>query len=191
MQLIFDNIVASMIGSVVLLILLSAHHRNQVSAAEASVYYMLQQQTMEFTGVIQRDMQNLSSAIDVEETSNEFRFRAQTELADTTKHVVTYRREDSGTIENADGELVSSYRIVRLVDGVVTGGSPSTITNWSIVALNEDEAQVEYPADTRALRVGLTVLPPIDVKANVIGPAMSGTEWGATFRPRMLRSEEL
>lgn len=191
MQLIFDNIVASMIGGIVLLILLSAHHRNQLSAAEASAYYMLQQQTMEFTGVIQRDMQNMSSAIDVTETGNEFRFRAQTDPTDTTKHLVTYRREDAGTKENSEGEMVSVYRISRLVDGVATGGSPSTISDWTVVALNEDEAAVAFASDAAAVRVGLTVLPPIDVKAHATGPAMSGTRWEATFRPRMLRDEQL
>ena len=189
MQLIYDNIVASMVGATVLLIMLSAHMRNQVASAEATAYYMLQQQVIDFTGVLQRDMQNLSSVVDVTETDNKFRFWAQTELADTTKKLVTYQREYRGTMPTADGD-VAIYQIERLVNGVDAGGSIATISDWSIVALNEDEAEILAPGDAAGIRINLAALPPVTVGKNE-GIIMNGTRWSATYRPQLLRVQEL
>lgn len=190
MQLIFDNIIASMIGGVVLLILVTTHHRNQLAAAEASGYYMLQQQVMDFTGTIQRDLQNMSAAVDVVEVDDEFQFMAQVDAADTTKKLVTYRRESRGQLEDSDGNLVDVYQIVRLVNGSVAGGSISSISEWSVEGLNLDESAVADPADVAAVRIAMHVLPPVLVEPTD-GLAMRGTRWQATFRPRLLRLEEL
>lgn len=190
MQLIYDNIVASMVGAAVLMIMVGTHQRNQISAAEATAHYMLRQQVIDFTDVLQRDMQNLSSVIDVEETDNEFRFRAQTEVADTTKRLVTYERQSAGTLPDEEGNQVAVYRIVRYVDGQVAGGSLSSISEWSIVALNEDESTILSPADAAAVRVTIAALPPIRIGKNE-GLAMQGTRWQATYRPHQLRFEEL
>lgn len=191
MQLIFDNLIATMVGGVVLLMLLASHHRNQVSAAEASAYYMLNQQVMEFTGVLQRDLQNVSRALDIDMTDDEFHFRAQTELGDTTKHTITYKKEAAGTVYAADGSTVQVYQIHRFVDGLPSGASPATISDWSLVALNKDEATIADPADAAAIKVQMVILPPIDVGVHTTGTSMSGTQWQATFRPRMLRGELL
>lgn len=190
MQLIFDNIIASMVGGVVLLILVTVHHRNQLAAAEATGYYMLQQQVVDFTGTIQRDMQNMSAAVDVVEVDSAFRFMAQTDPADTTKRLVTYKRERRGMVEDSDGNLVDVYQIVRYVGSDVAGGSISTVSEWSVEGLNEDESPVAAAADVAAVRVTVHVLPPVLVEPTD-GLAMRGAHWQATFRPRMLRFEEL
>jgi hypothetical protein len=190
MQLIYDNIVASMVGGVVLLMMISANMRNQVAAAESSAFFMLQQQVIDFTSFIQRDMQNLSSVIDVAETDNAFRFMAQVDEADTTKRLVRYEREYTGTKTDAEGNSVPVYRINRYVDGVIAGGSLGTIAEWSIVALNEDEAEIVAPGDAAGVRIVLHALPPVAVGRND-GVAMQGTRWQATYRPQLLRSQEL
>lgn len=190
MQLIFDNIVASMVGASVLLIMIGTHQRNQIAAAEATAHYMLRQQVIDFTDVIQRDMQNLSSVIDVAETDSAFRFMAQTDVADTTKREVKYEREYAGTAVDEDGVSVAVYRIVRYVDGNVAGGSLSTLSEWAITALNEDEAAILLPGDAAAVRVQLAALPPVYVGKNE-GKNMQGTRWQATYRPHLLRGQVL
>ena len=57
MQFLFDNIVASIVGATVLLMMVATHHRNQLASAEATSYYMLQQLHSSYT---------LASAADVE-----------------------------------------------------------------------------------------------------------------------------
>ncbi len=197
MQFLFDNIVATIVGAVILLMMVATHHRNQLASAEATSYYMLQQQVLDFTSILQRDMQNATSVQDLtEKTSTEesiagtFSFRAQVSPTDTTKRLVTYRRRLVETRYRKDKGNVSMYQIERLVDGNVTGGSISTLTDWTVEVLNEEGNPAGSVGDAKQVRISLEAATPVDVTVRE-GVTIRDTRWQATFRPRMLRDTAL
>lgn len=201
MQFLFDNIVASIVGAVILLMMVATHHRNQLASAEATSYYMLQQQVLDFTSTIQRDMQNVSSVQNLtEDTSYEgegesgyvgtFSFRAQTSPTDTTKRLVTYRRKVAGDRYRKGQGNVTFYQIERLVEGNMTGGSIGTLTDWNIQVLNEEGNPASTVGDAKQIRIALAAATPVDVEARD-GVTIRDTRWQSTFRPRMLRDNAL
>ena len=190
MQLIYDNIVASMIGAMVLLIMVAANHQTRLASAEATSYYMLQQQMLNFTATVQRDMQNVSSVNMVAEEDSVFSFRAQVTPADTSKRLIEYRRQVTGTRHDDEGNLVTLYQIVRFVDGNAAGGSIATITDWIVQVLNEEGNAATDVADARQVAVAVGATMPIEVKA-LRGQTVDATEWQATFRPTLLRDNTL
>ncbi|MDX1429948.1 MAG: hypothetical protein R3282_06655 [Rhodothermales bacterium] len=197
MQFLFDNIVASIVGAVILLMMVATHHRNQLASAEATSYYMLQQQVLDFTATIQRDMQNVSSVQNLtEDTSGgegfvgSFSFRAQTSPTDTTKRLVTYRRKVAGSRYRKGQGNVTFYQIERFVEGNITGGSIGTLTDWGIQVLNEEGNPASTVGDAKQIRVALAAATPVDVEARD-GVTIRDTRWQSTFRPRMLRDSAL
>lgn len=189
MQLILDNIVASMVGSTVILMMMFVNHQSQMAATEAAGFYIMQKQVMSFTGTVQRDMQNLSSVTTVTEVDSVFTFFAQVSPTDTTKREVEYRRKSAGQ-RTVGGSTVQVFQIERWVSGSPAGGSIATITDWNIQAQNAEGNSVADPADTRQISVGFRVIPPIDVQA-LEGVTIGDTRWEALYRPRMLRDSSL
>ncbi len=189
MQLIFDNIIASMVGGTVIMMMMFVNHQSQMAATEAAGFYIMQQQVMSFTSTVQRDMQNLSSVTNVTEVDSVFTFFAQVSPTDTTKQQVQYRRKQAGTRYIA-GTAIPVYQIERWVAGAPAGGSVATITDWNIEALNDEGNSIADPADTRQLSVGFRVIPPIDVQA-IEGITIGDTRWQSLYRPRMLRDNSL
>lgn len=191
MQFLFDNIVASIVGATVLLMMVATHHRNQLASAEATSYYMLQQQVLDFTSSLQRDMQNVSAAIDLTEKSDStFSFMAQVSPTDTTKRQVTYRRKKVESRHRKDTGWRDYYQIERVVAGTVTGGSIGTITSWAVQVLNEEGNPASTVGDARQVRVALEAASPVDVEVRD-GVTIRDTRWQSTFRPRMLRDSSL
>jgi hypothetical protein len=198
MQFLFDNIVATIVGATVLLMMIATHHRNQLASAEATSYYMLQQQVLDFTSSLQRDMQNVSGAIDLAEKAisedggyvGSFSFMAQISPTDTTKRMVTYRRKKVETRYRKDTGSRDYFQIERVVAGNVTGGSIGTITAWSIQVLNEQGNPATTVGDARQIRIALEAGSPVDVEVRD-GVTIRDTRWQSTFRPRMLRDSSL
>jgi hypothetical protein len=199
MQFLFDNIVASIVGATVLLMMVATHHSNQLASAEATSYYMLQQQVLDFTSSLQRDMQNVSGAIDLTENGisegdegyvGSFSFMAQISPTDTTKRMVTYRRKKVETRYRQDTGPRDFFQIERVVAGHVTGGSIATITAWSVQVLNEEGNPATAVGDARQIRIALEAASPLDVEVQD-GVTIRDTRWQSTFRPRMLRDSSL
>ncbi len=200
MQFLFDNIVATIVGATVLLMMVATHHRNQLASAEATSYYMLQQQVLDFTSGLQRDMQNVSGAIDLTEKPlsygedggyvGSFSFMAQISPTDTTKRQVTYRRKKVETRTRKDTGPRDYYQIERVVAGSVTGGSIATITAWRIQVLNEEGNPATAVGDAKQIRIAFEAASPVDVEIRD-GVTIRDTRWQSTFRPRMLRDSAL
>ena len=74
MQLILDNIVATIIAASVTLMLMTAQHSNQMAAVESTVFYMLERQMIDFQSIVRRDMQNVRSVDTVAEVDSSFIF---------------------------------------------------------------------------------------------------------------------
>lgn len=179
MQLILDNIVAVMIAGVLFLILVAVNHRSRLAAVETSNYYALKQQELSFVEMLKRDMQNVTDLHSITEDpmTLEFKFKARTDPADTTRKSVTYRRVSKGVQEG-----VSVYQVQRIVNGSFDGGSMSTVASWQIVAQNEEGVQVSDVANAQQIYVRFEALNPFQE-----GETIDKSRWEATFRPPLLQ----
>lgn len=189
MQLILDNIVASIVGSTVILIMMFVNHQSRIAATEAAGYYVMQKQVVSFTGMIQRDMQNLSAVQATTEIDSVFIFFSKVSPTDSTARQVQYRRTRIGERE-VDGALVPIYHIERWVGGVQTGGSVPAIVDWDIQALSADGNPIAHPMQAGQISVGFRVVPPIDVQV-IDGVTLGDTRWESVYRPRILRDNTL
>lgn len=179
MQFIFDNLAATLIAGVLFLILVAVNHRSRMSALESSSYYALKQQELSFVEMVKRDMQNVTVLYSIVEdpSTMEFRFDARTDPTDTASHSVVYRR-----VFYKYNEGQNLYRIERLVDGVSSGGSTSTLIAWAVVAQNEEGVKVSDVADARQIFVSFEALSPYQK-----GETIDKSRWEATFRPPLLQ----
>lgn len=189
MQLILDNIVATVIAASITLMLMSAQHRNQMATVESTAFYMLEQQMIDFQSFVRRDMQNLRSVETVSEIDSAFVFFAQTSPTDTTRKRVTYKRTARGVRHMPDGTTRPMYQIVRLEDGVVAGGTMSTIVDWNIAALNAEGTAIASAADAAQVAISVTALPPLDL--STIDVTIDESRWDITYHPRLLRESTL
>lgn len=179
MQLIFDNLVAVLIASVMFLILVGVNHRSRQSAVETSSYYALKQHELNFVETLKRDLQNVTNVTSITEdpSTHTYTFWARTNPADTTRRQVTYRRVYQG---EQDG--LSLYQVQRIVAGTPDGGSVSTIVDWQIVSRNAEGIQVTNVADTRQIFVRFEAINPFNQ-----GETIDRSRWEATFRPPLLQ----
>jgi hypothetical protein len=179
MQLIFDNLIAVLIAGVLFMILVGVNQRSRLAATEASGYYALKQQELNFVEVLKRDMQNVTSLHSIQEDPStlEFQFDARTEPSDTTRRTVVYRRVFQ---TERDGEDL--YQVRRFVDGVSDGGSMSTISHWQIVGQNDEGVPVTDVANARQVFVRFEAVNPFNT-----GETIDKSRWEATFRPPLLQ----
>jgi hypothetical protein len=190
MQVLLDNIVASIVGAVILLMMLAVQQRNQLASAEATSFYMLQQHVLDFTSTLQRDMQNVTAVLDLKEDESNltFRFLAQVSPTDTTKRLVSYKRVKVRLRERG-GVQIPLYQIERYVDGNMSGASMQSITAWAVRGLNEEGNPAGTPGDVKQILVRMDVASPVEVLSDE--DKIDATRWEATFRPRMLRGNSI
>lgn len=190
MNVFVDNIGASIIGATVMLVVMNVQFENQLVAAEASAYHHIQQQTLSFAQLIQRDMQNMSTVVDLEEDANSFEFVAQTSTADTTKRTVEYRRVYKGSKHNDDGTTTPLYQVQRYVNGVIDGSSYEALSHWAIIAANEDGNVATIPTEVTQIQVEFIATTPAELEiSDKID--IQDTRWKSIFRPMMLRDRLL
>ena len=181
MQIIFDNLIATMVGALIFMILVAVNHRSQMTTVEASTFYALNSQSMNFVFTLQRDMQGMSSVETITEEDSTFTFFAQTDFADTTKQRIEYRRTRVGQRDTLD-----LYQIQRYVDGIFAGGSAGTLVDWEVVARNAQGGAILNTADARQVFVRFEATIPVERQVEV-----GNTEWESTFRPPLLQDTTL
>jgi hypothetical protein len=185
MQLILDNLSATIIGSVILMALVVINFRNQSAAVESTGNYALNRQMLDFTEVLQRDFQNVSSLETLVETDSTFSFFAQVEEDDTTKYHVAYERTQVGVREETP-----LYSLERFVDGVSTGSSMGVVTDWEIAALDANGAAAASTDDALQIAVRIRMITPFEVPGQN-ATSLTETDWEATFRPELLQDLSL
>jgi len=168
-----------------MLVVMNVQMENQLVAAEAAAYHMIQQHTLGFAQVIQRDMQNLSTIVDIEEDGNSFEFVAQTSTTDTTKRTVEYRRVYKGAKDD-HGVSTPLYQIERYVNGAIDGSSYDALSYWKIAAQNEDGNAATDPSDVSQIQVEFVATTPANMRISE-RIEIQDTRWDSTFRPMMLR----
>lgn len=190
MQLLLDNIAATIIATSVMLMMLTSQIRNQLASAEATVFYMLERQMIDFHDVVRRDMQNLRSIESLDADDENFVFYAQTSPADTARTLVTYSRKDVSVRHEDDGSTTQLYQIVRYENGIAAGGSIGSIVDWGVAVLNDEGTEVASMADAAQISFSISAVAPIKVDL-MEGVQIDESRWDATFHPRLLREGTL
>lgn len=195
MQLIFDNLLATFVFGAITLMIASTQVRSQRARVKAQGAYALRAQQVNFISILRRDMagmicdeDNTATCPDFQVDSGDHTYTFHTRLggANSSVHKVTYKRRQVSTID--DGTKL--YQIQRYVDPSGTldpsereGGSMSTITSWSVTALNEDNGDPTAQGDIRKIKIRFETVSPFTDKGAKTRP------WEATYEPTYLRED--
>ena len=185
MQLLLDNLAATVLSATILLMLFGVTFRSQQAGVEAYTFEALRKQQVNFVETLRRDMLSLTWLEDVEEDpANQMftfyiRHPAQG-VGDSTK--VVYARQK---VEERDG--TDLYQIVRKTGppgGTLaqSGGSMPTLTAWSIRARNQQGGAIASASEAEQVQVQFEIIPFHEKKK-----PFDRRRWGATYRPKMLR----
>ena len=163
MHFLLDKMSATVIVMTLFLMIFTVNARNGKTLTETTAFYDMTTQSEAFAKILRRDLQSIANILTIAEDpqpngSTEFRFESRIGL-DTTLHSIIYRRKLSGLRQGAP-----FYHVERLVDGVVVGGSLDNLTDWVILALNEDAGTITDPDDAAQIYVRFeTASPTVDM----------------------------
>ncbi len=176
MHVLLDHISATLIGAAVFLLVLTVNQNKREAVADSTAFYMMIRHQEEFAQTVTRDMQGIEALLSVEETKGSFSFRGYIG-DDPTIYTIVYERDYVG-----ERNGVKHYRIKRLVDGMVVGGSADIITDWKIEARNRSGA----PAGSTSAAVQVHVQFKV---ASHLGEAarIENSYWEGAFFPPLLQ----
>ena len=182
MQFILDNLSALLIASGILLSLAAVNHRTQLATIETGAFHNLKQQQLAFIELLEHDM---NAAVDVASTSVDpgtgvFRLTTRPDPSSPDVRETTYTRT---TIVHENG--TSYERIVRRIDGVEAGSSPSFVTGWRMQLLNGEGKPVGSARDGRQISVYLELTYPAPAERQTV---LEST-WQMTFHPPLLQQK--
>ena len=190
MQFLLDNLAASLILSIILLMVLGVNLRTQEKLTETSSFYAMTKQGDNVIQILRRDMQGMEEAKTIQgigrsgyETYFEF---VGTVGTDVTPRTIRYTPDSVGTVfyESSDGTTKSLpvFTVTRTVDGVPFGGSGDIITDWEMTCLNKGDSTATSLDQCARVRVTFEAVPPIGSIESV--PRMN---WETTFHPPLLQ----
>jgi hypothetical protein len=189
MQFIYDNVMAILVGSAVVLVLGVLHLRTNDAGAEAGLYYMNRVQTMVLINMIERDFPNIGAGVDPQsrdmisgytwsEDERRFEFNAAIDSAlGAPVERIQYRvvPAENPMCARHQVECFEVQRLVRSESGFeITGRSNNFVTDFEI-ELFPESADLR---DVREVRVRLVALSPSGAKSTV-----GHTRWETRFRP--------
>jgi hypothetical protein len=185
MHILFDNLIAAIIGVFLILTLVTASVRHRQVATEAMVFYGATSQTESFLQTLRRDLQGIAEVHTPTEdaASHTYSFDARIGT-DPTMRTISYKREYVGV---RHGQNV--YRIRRFVDGAEEGGSGDIIKAWSVTTLNEQGqaiSGVSSLGSARQISVSLET-------TSLLGEMTldTGLSWSSVFFPPLLNASQL
>ena len=192
MSFTLDNLAATLIGGVLLLILIALQFRAQQANQDRAALYTAKKQTLSFADVLVRDFSNLGvemprdrrigrHSVNADGLTDTLRFSRVNTAGDTLN--IEYRLVAADSIVRGDSTTVL-YQIERYENGVFTGGSTPTMRSFTIELLDEGGGLVTVDLrQARQVRIGfVNVLPYGDPDDHYI----PSTYWGTTLRPRSL-----
>lgn len=206
MYFIFDNLTASIVGGIVLMMLFGIQSRIQSNTVESTIMYAAKNQTLQFAELLERDLSNagyLSTPGDQSILRHATRNSGGTVTTDTlefwgsdgnglrTRVRYVLDKTSSATI---DGETVQLYQVNRYENNIIgwknAGASLPTLTEFRIDLLDSANNGVVDIADARKMRVRF--------EAAVVGGRLKDTggntestflrtlRWGVTLSPKGL-----
>jgi len=161
----------------IFLMVFNVNSRNGRAMNETTAFYAMATQTESFAKILRRDLQGIQDVLTISETSQSggvtvFSFRSRIGQ-DTTLRTISYRKTPAATHY---GTLF--YYIERLIDGTVDGESGDIITDWEIIALNEDAGNITDTDDAAQVYVRLEAASPM-LETEVI----RSIKWESRFFP--------
>ena len=143
MHIVWENLTAMLLLMGITGTLLVINANNQETLAESTAYYMLRNDGIAFMDLIKRDLKGVEEVHTYSAASGSFRF--DTFLGeDTTASTIEYRRKQVGQVEytreagdSTRAEATMLYQIERYVNGTLWGGSPASVADFQMQALNE------------------------------------------------------
>lgn len=191
MQLILDNISAVMIGSAVILIVLSTQFQAQRAATEQTMAYVSKKSTLDLGRVVEQDLIALGSGTtdtitdmqeNVDGLTTLFEFR---KLDGTGTDIEVAYTLTASDMVNVRGDSVQLYELDRYENGVWAGGGGSRVRFFSIDMLNSNGHETAGVASARLLRIRLVNVYPFGEDD---GSSIFQSHWGITVRPEGLDS---
>lgn len=188
MNVLLDNLTATIVAMSVLTMLAAVQYRAQEASVERTIAYSAKKQTIEFGKWLRDDIANVGAgvsfgAVSVEElTTNNagntslFRFRRKINAADASPANVTYQLVEKDTI-TVEGSAVYLYELQRRVDGALNGASPPTVTRFRIEMLDGNGTPTPVPSEARHVRVQFSTAMPFSEDRD---PFLQEAHWGTT-----------
>jgi hypothetical protein len=181
MQFIYDNIIAVLVASVVLLIIASNLQAGQKESIDATAFYSLNRHVASFNEVVLNDARSLSRPLSVQEVDSSFQFFALVSPGSSAEQLVEYRRTLG---EVYDG--VQTYRIERFVDGQPDGGAAFELVDWQIEFLDITGVPASGPDDAAGLHLRLDAMTPIGRSAASSPSEFEDSRWETIIYPPIL-----
>ena len=185
MHLLLDNLIATIVGMLLLFTMITSSVRQRQVTAQASAFYASTAQTESFLQILRRDLQGVTEVHSPSEDASTLKYSFDAQIgSSTTIHTITYKREKVKTKDD-----LNIYRIVRLVDGVAQGGSADIITDWQIATQNEEGQPLTGTSSlgsARQIYVHLETTAPFGTMT-----LDRGLTWESTFVPPLLSSSPL
>lgn len=187
MQFILDHIAAILIYVTIAFAIATLQMRTMASTTEATIAYMSKKQTLEFADVLEQEIKligtgtaqkitNITTNADGQTTN--FTFWWNDGVDDLE---VEYRLIETDII-TVGGEEIQRYRMDRYVNGVIDGGSPSTLRDFRIEPLDENGTPTGAATAVMVRAQVVNTYPMGDPDKMLIGR----TFWGMTLLPMNL-----
>ena len=198
MLFLYDHLIALLVGSIIILMLFTIQRRALQENVEQAMINAAKKQTLELADALERDLANAGYAT----VPGQGGITAYSMRADGVTDTLAFWGSDAAGTQievryvvsvvdtvMIEGETLPLFEMQRFQRNggpwVHDGGSPSTLTHFSITLLDENNL-VTGPADVRQLRVQVTnaVFPHIVPDDYLRGYRQ--LHWGITLTPSSL-----
>lgn len=188
MQFIFDNLVATFVGTVVILVLLGLSTTWTEEGIDQTQTHMTREMQRTLVEMFERDVINIGANVPVgqpmiaELTDSTFAFYGAVNGTGAAKHI-RYRVKP---VVQPDESVV--YGVERWVDGEYSGGSPALLEWFEVKLQTANGAPVTTPPYTQARKIVLRFKsrPPFKNMTRSNGAGLQHLHWESVYRPTLL-----
>lgn len=183
MQLILDNLLATIIGGTVALVLLTTTLNSNTASVDQTMYYAAKKHAISLTEMIESDFDNIGMGVApvidpvTEFTDSTISFLRKMDPSDASTVTVRYHRSKVDSVE-VDGVKVPGYEVIRYVDGTISGKSPDYVSTFSVTFQDIDGNTVSGWSTASSVAVQMHVA--VQATSNAY---VHETRWHRTFRP--------
>lgn len=187
MQFIFDNLVATFVGTVVILVLLGLSTSWTEEGIDQTQTHMTREMQRTLVEMFERDVINIGANVPVgdpmiaELTDSTFAFYGAVNGTGVAKYI-RYRVKP---VTQPDGTVL--YGVERWVDGAYTGGSPALLEWFEVRLLDGNDNPVSAPY-TSARKVALRFKSrmPFETASRSRSAGLQHLHWESVYRPTLL-----
>lgn len=184
MQYLLDHIAATMLGGTVMLILVISQVNTSDAMIDQTSYYASRSQVIALTEMIEADFKNIGlgvipgTPVFNEVTDDAIEFMRLINTTDAAPSAVRYEKVPTDTL-TLDGEQVPVFRVVRTVNGVVSGQTPDRLREFVVELRNVEGDPVVDPDDAETVHVRFLLVPPFNADQGYV----KQVHWTRTYMP--------